>query len=214
MKTPSSRLLPCCTPFSSSPPLLSFVLLSPFLVFFLCLSPVHPPPGPILFLETRVVQSSRSSSPPLARLLLATPSRHHDCESPRRHQQQRKKKETIRPPPVPIHLLRLPLATVSAPILYDSLGRQLPFCLHRLCVCVYYRASSRIVFTPPVASPSRPSCLARLCLALHFLQPERASRANLPPSERPSGPTTPANFHHHRPSPSCSDLIKPATLLI
>lgn len=28
MKTPSSRLLPCCTPFPSSPPLLSFVLLS------------------------------------------------------------------------------------------------------------------------------------------------------------------------------------------
>lgn len=198
VKTPSSRLLPCCTPFSSSPPLLSFVLLSPFLGFFLCLSPVQPPPGPILFLEIRVVQSSRSSSSPLARLLATTP-RHHDREPPRRHQQQQQKKiNTTNPPPVPIRLQRLPFATVSAPIQYDSLGRQLPFCLHRLCVCVITEHLSHCLHSAR-CEPVTSVLLGPFVPRLAFSPTKACISRQSPPSECPSGPTTPANFHHHRP---------------
>lgn len=194
VKASSSRLLPCCTPFPSSPPLLSFVLLSLFLVFFLCLSPVQPPPGPILFLETRVVESSRSSSPPLARLLLATPSRHHDCEPPRHHQQQQQHHQpTIHPNTACYTHGPAPSRIQSSTI--RSGGNFLFVCV--LFVCVLLQSISCIAFTPPVASPSRPSawlvCALPRIFSNQSVHPTSIfplnARADLPPQPIPPSAT-------------------------
>lgn len=211
MKTPSSRLLPCCTPFPSSPPLLSFVLLSLFLLFFLC-----PFSGPT---SARPNIVSGDPSRPKLSLLLNTPcsapgntitaSRSRNTTTP----STTKNHHQPSPAPVSTRLLPTPFAILSAPIQYDSLETQLPFCLCRLCVCVLLQSISCIVFTR--CEPVTPICLVRLCLASHFLQPRACiSCQSAHPLRAPERTCHTSQFHHQRPSPSCSDLIKPTTLLL
>lgn len=146
--------------------------------FLLCLSPVQPPPGPILILETRVVETSRSSSPPLARLLLATPARHHDREAPRRHQQQ----NTTHPNPPATTAVCHPLS--SNPVRFAREATSF-LSASSLCAC-YYRASLALSslsplrarhvrllgpFVPRLASSPTKACISRQSAPLRA--PER-----------------------------------------
>lgn len=148
--------------------------------FLLCLSPVQPPPGPILILETRVVETARSSSPPLARLLVATPARHHDREAPRRHQQQ----NTTHPNPPATTAACHPLS--SHPVRFAPEATSF-LSASSLCAC-YYRASPALSslrplrarhvrllgpFVPRLASSPTKACISRHSAPL-------SARADLP----------------------------------
>lgn len=207
VKTSSSRLLPCCTPFPSSPPLLSFVLLSLpcyFLVSFsgptsarpnivsgdpsrrklsLLITPCSVSPG-----NTTTASRSRKSTPPSIN------------------------RNSTSPQSIPTRVLSPPPGTPpgSNPVRF---AREATSFLSVPSLCVLLQSISCIGFTSPVASPSRPSAWP-VCLSPRIFSNQSVHPTPICPLRAPERTYHCCQFHHQRPSLSCSDLIKPTTTLL
>ncbi|KAH8752556.1 hypothetical protein F5883DRAFT_203267 [Diaporthe sp. PMI_573] len=190
VKTSSSRLLPCCTPFPSPPPLLSFVLSLSLPCYFLVSFS-----GP-----TSARPSIVSGDPSRRKLSLLTTTTTTPCSVPPGNTTASRSRKTTpppinknsaSPPPIPTRLLSPPPGTLPDPIQYDLLGRQLLFLSVPSFVRVFTEHFLHWLHSAR-CEPITSACLACLSLASHLLQTKACILRQSAPSERPSEPTTTA----------------------
>lgn len=210
MKTSSSRLLPCCTPFPSSPPLLSFVLLSLPCYFLVSFSgPTSARPN---------IVSGDPSRRKLSLLLITpcsvSPGNTTTASRSRKSTPPSINRNSTSPQSIPTRVLSPPPGTPpgSNPVRF---AREATSFLSVPSLCVLLQSISCIGFTSPVANPSRPSAWP-VCLSPRIFSNQSVHPTPICPLRAPERTyhCCQFQFHHQRPSLSCSDLIKPTTTLL